>query len=54
MNTTTDILGCSQLHCENQASETFHSHLQREVLVGETHYDTKKTLHEEDNENKIC
>lgn len=53
MNTTTEISGCSQLHSENQANETFHPHLQREAQVGETHHYTKHDLHkEEDNENK--
>ena len=58
MNSTTEILGYSQLHCENQANENFHPHLQRDAQVGEIHYDTKHYLHkeeeeeEEDNKNK--
>lgn len=53
MNTTTEILGSSQLHCENQANENFHSHLQREAQVGEAQHDTNHSLHkEQDNENK--
>jgi CheY-like chemotaxis protein len=52
MNPATEILGYSQLHRENQANEIFHPYLQREAHIGETHPDTKKTPHKEDNENK--